>query len=191
MAHALAVARYLLLLSQRGEEPLPLTHLHLQKLLYYCQGWSLARCGRPLFSEEIQAWTYGPVVPRVFPVFADHGNQPIDPRSAAGTTTLTREEQSLVQWVWERYQGYSAIGLSEMTHRERPWLEARQGTPHDAASSAPISVPVMREFFESQQDLAIREAGFDPERVRQAHLQVQRGELIGWGAFAFGLRRTA
>ena len=34
----------------------------LQKLLYYCQGWHVARNGEPLFTETLEAWVNGPVV---------------------------------------------------------------------------------------------------------------------------------
>ena len=33
-----------------------MTNLRLQKLLYFAQGWYLARYGKPLFQEEIEAW---------------------------------------------------------------------------------------------------------------------------------------
>ena len=46
----------------------------LHKLLYYAQGWHLARTGRPLFPEAVEAWTDGPVV-------ADRP-EPGSPRSA-------------------------------------------------------------------------------------------------------------
>ena len=40
--------------------------MKLQKLVYYCQAWSLVWDERPLFSERIEAWTNGPVVPELF-----------------------------------------------------------------------------------------------------------------------------
>ena len=36
-----------------------------QKLLYYCHGWHLAFTGNPMFSERVEAWELGPVVPAV------------------------------------------------------------------------------------------------------------------------------
>lgn len=40
-----------------------MTHMKLQKLRYYSQGWSLAWDGVPIFDEEIRAWANGPVIP--------------------------------------------------------------------------------------------------------------------------------
>ena len=76
MARAEHVARYFLWLSVESE-PTPLTQLHLHKLLYYAQGWSLAAWGERLFDEAIQAWRHGPVVPSVYPSFADYGSSAI------------------------------------------------------------------------------------------------------------------
>lgn len=39
------------------------TAMKLEKLVYYCQGWHLAREGTLLFPEPIEAWREGPVVP--------------------------------------------------------------------------------------------------------------------------------
>jgi uncharacterized phage-associated protein len=44
----------------------PMTTMKLQKLLYYCQAWSLVWDEKPLFHEEIEAWANGPVVREVF-----------------------------------------------------------------------------------------------------------------------------
>jgi uncharacterized phage-associated protein len=43
-----------------------ITNLKLQKLLYYCQAWSLVFTGQALFAERIEAWVHGPVVPSIF-----------------------------------------------------------------------------------------------------------------------------
>jgi uncharacterized phage-associated protein len=39
-----------------------LTHLKLQKLVYYAQGFHLGLFDKPLFEEPIEAWAHGPVV---------------------------------------------------------------------------------------------------------------------------------
>src|SRR4051794_29818552 len=55
-----------------------ITHLKLQKLLYYAQGFHLAIQGEPLFAEPIEAWEHGPVVCRVYHKVKYCGNRPID-----------------------------------------------------------------------------------------------------------------
>ena len=60
MASVLNVAQYVL--NKVGD----MTTLKLQKLVYYCQAWSLAWDGKPLFDEEFEAWANGPVCPELF-----------------------------------------------------------------------------------------------------------------------------
>jgi uncharacterized phage-associated protein len=60
------IAKYFLV---QVEEELgdSISNLKLQKLVYYAQGFNLALFdGNPLFDEEIQAWTHGPVVPALY-----------------------------------------------------------------------------------------------------------------------------
>lgn len=44
-----------------------ITHLKLQKLLYFAQGCYSAMEGKPLFKEKIYAWAHGPVVSAIYP----------------------------------------------------------------------------------------------------------------------------
>lgn len=56
----LDVAAYIL--SQHG----PMSHMKLQRLVYYSQAWHLVWEGTPLFPERIEAWANGPVVPVLY-----------------------------------------------------------------------------------------------------------------------------
>lgn len=64
MISALDVAKYLL--RYQDEQNPEITNQKLQKLLYYAQGLSLAIYGKPIFNENILAWSYGPVVRSVY-----------------------------------------------------------------------------------------------------------------------------
>ncbi len=95
----------------------PVTKLH--KLLYYCQGWSLAFRGRPMFAETIRAYTFGPVVARLW---ADEKHHRVEHRPA----TLAPDELSIIGYVVSRYGRFSATRLSEMTHQEPPWKDVSE-----------------------------------------------------------------
>jgi uncharacterized phage-associated protein len=59
------------------DERLPVTHIALQKLLYFAHGLFLLRHRRPLVSGYFEAWTYGPVHPAVYAAFKASGSGPI------------------------------------------------------------------------------------------------------------------
>ena len=43
-----------------------MTTWKLQKLCYYSQAWSLVWDDEPLFTEKIEAWANGPVIPDLY-----------------------------------------------------------------------------------------------------------------------------
>lgn len=123
--------------------------LKLQKLIYYCQAWSLVWDGEPLFKERIQAWANGPVVYELFQAhrgrfMINHMHLPIGNRNK-----LTPKQKDTVNIVLDHYGDKSPQWLSDLTHAERPWQDARQGLPPEAASSKIIPLDNMAAYYES------------------------------------------
>lgn len=123
MAHkAIAIANEII---QRGiNAGDPKTSMHLHKILYFAQGWSLALNDEPIFREPIQAWQYGPVVPEVYQATKHWGADPItQPLAQSGNEDLTEDEKDVIEYVWESYKGWTAGQLVSGTHNEGPWRE--------------------------------------------------------------------
>lgn len=103
----------------------PMTAMKLQKLCYYCYGHHLAWEERPLFPERFEAWANGPVAPALYGMhrgrFALHdGDINGDPNA------LDPGEKESIDLVLSAYGEFSANQLSQMTHREKPWVCARR-----------------------------------------------------------------
>lgn len=73
MYSAIDVARYFLAQSDPDAGD-TMSNLKLQKLLYYAQGVTLALTEKPLFSDPLEAWLQGPVVPSVFRKYKEAGS---------------------------------------------------------------------------------------------------------------------
>ncbi len=120
-----AVAKFFATLSQKTEtefEANEMTHLKLQKLLYYAQGWALVDLGYALFHNEIRAWEHGPVVVEAYHDLKQFGKNTLLPESIdAGSEELTEDEKQFLTKVYDVYGIYSAWGLRELTHEEDPW----------------------------------------------------------------------
>lgn len=119
MAAIKDVAAYIL--AKRG----PMTAMKLQKLCYYAYGYHLAWEERPLFPERFEAWANGPVAPALYACHRgrfqlEAGDIPGDPEA------LDAGERESIDLVLEGLGGYTAHQLSTMTHREAPWLKARE-----------------------------------------------------------------
>ncbi|MDY7044440.1 DUF4065 domain-containing protein [Virgibacillus sp. M23] len=56
----------------------PMSHIKLQKILYYIYSEFLVRTGERLFNDPIVSYKYGPVVESVFSRFTEHGASIID-----------------------------------------------------------------------------------------------------------------
>jgi len=147
MAKALDVANFLVRLAAAEDEPDYLTHLRLQKLLYYAQGWSLALRDMPMFSERIEAWVHGPVVPDVYRSLAGSGSDVILADRFPEPPDLTDEEADFIESVWTAYKDFSAVRLRAMTHAEAPWKAARGNRPSEAACQNEITHEAMKAFF--------------------------------------------
>lgn len=126
MSHPANTIAQVILSMSNPEVGDTISNLKLQKLLYYCQGFSLALHDKPLFNEEIEAWQYGPVVPFVYHIYKANGYNGIIPdESFDYTKHITEEEFGLIKEVYEVYGQFSALKLMNMTHNESPWSETK------------------------------------------------------------------
>lgn len=123
----------------------PMTAMKMQKLAYYSQAWHLAWEDKPLFEEDIQAWANGPVV---YSLYDKHrGMFEVSSWQWGNHASLTAGEKETVDAVIDAYGKFSAHELSEMTHREDPWLRARANLPEGARSANTISQASMHEYY--------------------------------------------
>jgi uncharacterized phage-associated protein len=66
MLKAKDVAEWFINWAASDEESSDLTNMKLQKVLYYAQGHHVGQYGKPLFGDQIEAWSHGPVVASVW-----------------------------------------------------------------------------------------------------------------------------
>jgi uncharacterized phage-associated protein len=122
-----------------------ITHLKLQKLVYYGQAWSLANFNKPLFQEELQAWAHGPVATSVWNRHRDAGWEALP--APESCPNLTREQDSILPLVLQEYGKFEAKFLEELTHSELPWKKTRGNLPLQAKCTSIIPKVLMRDFY--------------------------------------------
>lgn len=183
-----AVARYFLHLAASESERTVITQMHLHKLLYYAQGWSFGMRERALFDGRLEAWTHGPVVVDVRAKFQSYRDEEISSGEARLDPALSREDRELIEWVWDRYSAFSAKRLRDMTHRERPWREARGALAEGEPSNAAISEACLREFFIEQHRLECAKHGIDRAKLKAGLADAKAGRTISLDELKHGLR---
>jgi uncharacterized phage-associated protein len=137
-ANAADVARYLI--RHYGA----MAQLKLQKLLYFCQAASWAWRHGPLFADRIEAWSNGPVV---VSFWRNHPYEGVINAVPEGNNIEDRHIQSLIDAVYSHFGHYEPEQLSDMTHRERPWLDARRGLAEGQRGSVAITDEAMQHYI--------------------------------------------
>ena len=141
MLNVFDVADYIL--SKVGR----VTSMKLQKLVYYSQAWSLAWDDEPLFDEDFQAWANGPVCPDLFRVHKGQFGLPTSFFKKYAEGTFSPEQVDTIDIVLRDYAHMAPHELSDLTHREHPWIKARGNTPPGMPCENIIDKEDMREYY--------------------------------------------
>jgi len=137
---AFDVANYFLV--KANSEGDLITHLKMQKLLYYAQAWHLVNFGEPLFKERICPWNLGPVVEEVYHELKVFRASPIKYEATGNEESVfTDTQKTYLDEFYDYFIKYSAHELVNMSHNESPWKEAHK-------NEAPfISLESMKQFY--------------------------------------------
>jgi len=135
----LDVCRYVINYSNRKDYGV--SNLKLQKLLYFIQVYFLLNSdnNEPCFSERIEAWDFGPVVPVAYQEYKQYGSTDIpfvdsymdfdvnDPWNVSiiefDEDCITEKDKNLINDVVTRLADYSATDLVDITHHQAPWKD--------------------------------------------------------------------
>lgn len=125
----------------------PMSALKLQKLVYYCQAWSLVWDGRPLFAERIEAWANGPVVPELYNFHRGNFEVTRGNFSECSVKDLDEDGKETIDAVLKYYGDKSPHWLIAQTHAESPWLDARKGCQPGDRCQKEITHAAMAEYY--------------------------------------------
>lgn len=134
-----------------------LTPMQLQKLCYMAHGFTLALLDKPLTSDTIEAWGFGPVYPDLYDALKGYGSKTVDGlvhennwasadhiRGSVVKVDLTKKEREIIETVWEDYGHFEGFQLSALTHEpDTPWAKVyKPGKKH-------IVIPdeLIKEYF--------------------------------------------
>lgn len=139
----LALAKYIL--EQTGK----ISTWALEKLAYYCKVWSLCWYGQAITDDAIGAWPNGPVYPRLFA--AHRGRRLVAAADIQAEGKLSMDDRRLVDMVLSVYGDFDGDALKDMTHREDPWLQARQGLLPSQKTEELITDAMIRAYYQRDQ----------------------------------------
>ena len=120
---AITLAKYIV--TKCVNDNVPISNLQLQKILYYIQKYYLSNGGLA-FSDEIEAWQFGPVVPDVYyrfcvfgamPITSTYNNVEIAPIDASIIDRIVEEKRMLNPWDMVR-ETHAKHGAWHKTYRD-------------------------------------------------------------------------
>lgn len=134
----LDVSRYIINYSNLKDYGI--SNLKLQKILYFVQAYFLIQTSHPCFKEKIEAWDFGPVVPKAYCEYKQYGCGDIpttksfimidkdniwnSKRVKFKEIAISDDDKSLIDKVVDKFSEYSATDLVELTQHQTPWIDA-------------------------------------------------------------------
>ena len=151
MAHdSRAVANEILRIGQ--EKGIKMSMMKLIKLVYFAHAWMLGVTGKPLCSDSVEAWPYGPVFRELYNDLPYEGSQVVNklietPFGGAYTSSFSTDEKSVMSRVVDVYGDLDAFQLSDITHQPgTPWFQTR----NSKGNFSKIENNIIKEHYESK-----------------------------------------
>ena len=126
-----------------------MTAMKLQKLVYYSQAWSLVWDEKPLFLEKIEAWADGPVIPALYELH--RGRFQVNTWPKGNPSNLSQAQRETIRAVLKFYGQKTSQWLSDLTHQEDPWKNARHGMAAGKRGNVVIGLAALAEYYSSIQ----------------------------------------
>lgn len=135
----------------------PMSHLKLQKLLFYCDAYHLAYFDTELITDKFEAWVHGPVSRKVFDslrdkslIYSDLSFVGDKEEVEKSFIELTSSQRELIEDVLSELSKWSGFQLESAAHKELPWIEARKGKGPADRCIEDISKETTRTFYKAE-----------------------------------------
>ena len=136
--NVLDVCRYVI--NYSNQHGYGISNLKLQKVLYFIQAYCLVgkENHEACFNDEIEAWDFGPVIPKAYHEYKQYGSGNIPSiefyyifdkddiwsyqKIKYDDNIISEEDKKLINTVIEALSKFSATQLVSITHKQQPWL---------------------------------------------------------------------
>lgn len=140
MYDALDVAKYII--NYEKSQNRYVSNLRLQKLLYFIQAQFLVTNNSACFSDTMEAWDFGPVIPAVYHEYKIFGSSSILRFATSNTIYIDEKDCFLIGRILDKCSFYTTTELVSIIYNQTPWKEAYENKFDNT-----ISLDSMRIFF--------------------------------------------
>ena len=140
MEKIINVAQYIFVQYKKisGEN---IDEMKLHKLLYFSQRECLAITNEPMFEEVFEGWKYGPVCREIRRSITPDGIIDFD-------SEISDENKYIVNNILLGYGSLASWKLSELSHKEISWRNARKGLGMNENGNKPLNIDDIRKDAE-------------------------------------------
>ena len=137
----------------------PMSHLKLQKLLFYAQAYHLGYFEEQLITDDFQAWVHGPVCRRIYDNLKDNSilysdisfdEQANENPDQLFDALISSSQKELLSNILTELSSWTGLELESSTHQESPWIAARIGYSNADKCDKIISKESMKEFYSKE-----------------------------------------
>ena len=112
-------------IRRAGDQGHLLTHLQIQKLVYFSHARLLVLHRQPLVDKDFEAWEYGPVVPSLYHALKPNRSDGVSEEIPIDQPVFSSREKDIFNWCFKRYGHLSGRQLTVLTHADgSPWSRA-------------------------------------------------------------------
>lgn len=103
------------------------SNYRLQKLLYFVQVEFIKETGQAAFKEEIEAWSFGPVVPEIYRKYKVFGREDISLaifNEDDVSNKIKNDDKIIINNVLDKASNKPTAELVRISHIQKPWQDA-------------------------------------------------------------------
>lgn len=135
MYNVLDVCRYVI--NYSNDKDYDISNLKLQKLLYFIQAYFLINKNETCFNETIEAWDFGPVIPKAYSEYKQYGGGHIPSISSYiemdsdniwsvhrvkyNNNIFSNADKKMINDVINQFAEYTATDLTSLSQNQAPW----------------------------------------------------------------------
>lgn len=112
-----------------------ISKMRLLKFLFFADLYHLQKFGRPIVGDRYVAMVRGPVLSEVYNMIKRSGKDydveknTIFPKRQADLNEFSKSDIEALEYAFNQYSQYETEKLSELTHKEKCWLNAVDREP--------------------------------------------------------------
>ena len=186
MYKAIDIARYVIYYCHQNSYSI--SNLKLQKLLYFIQAYFLLEKDEECFTDNIEAWDFGPVIPNVYHKYKMYGStnipnqkiyEELDIDTKTGKVDFIKKEinyniicyadKRLINSLLNKFADCSSTYLTQVSISQKPWISA-----YVKNECKIISTESIKNYFKNNNDI---DEDYQEEETMKYTIELNKHEL--------------